>query len=271
MTLDKSIRTKYDDLVDRIDLDNIKHKSLAMRIKRAISWLEKAGQKTMDTDMRVIALWISFNALYGEDKYKDAKYRDSEVRESDVQADFLKKVSDLDSDRIHQAIKDNCKKQYISMMKNQYVCRQYWNKVRGRLSKISIKRSEERRVEHNLKKDWKIWRRDEGKKARGFIDEGEYEGMNQYDHLHELFERIYELRNQVIHGNATWREDINRKQVKSGCKVLDVLIPVFIDIILDNSENLTEATRRFGGKLRYPPYRFWNNDNRSHFRLTSIA
>ena len=44
------------------------------------------------------------------------------------------------------------------------------------------------------------------------------------------------LRNQLVHGGATWNSSINRAQVKDGAAVLGWLLPVFIDIMLDNPD-----------------------------------
>jgi hypothetical protein len=52
--------------------------------------------------------------------------------------------------------------------------------------------------------------------------------------LSTLFDRLYVLRNQLIHGGATWKSSVNRDQVKDGRKILSFLVPLFIDIMLDN-------------------------------------
>ena len=51
-----------------------------------------------------------------------------------------------------------------------------------------------------------------------------------------LFDRLYVLRNQLVHGGATWNSSINRAQVKDGAAVLGWLLPVFIDIMLENPD-----------------------------------
>lgn len=49
-----------------------------------------------------------------------------------------------------------------------------------------------------------------------------------------LFDRLYVLRNQLVHGGATWNSDVNRAQVKDGTALLGCLLPVFIDLMMDN-------------------------------------
>ena len=55
--------------------------------------------------------------------------------------------------------------------------------------------------------------------------------------LSVLFDRLYVLRNQLIHGGATWNSSVNRSQVKDGAAVLDVLLPIFIDLLMNNPNN----------------------------------
>jgi hypothetical protein len=51
-----------------------------------------------------------------------------------------------------------------------------------------------------------------------------------------LFGRLYVLRNQIMHGSATWNSSVNRDQVRDGASVLASLLPVFIDIMMDNPQ-----------------------------------
>lgn len=54
--------------------------------------------------------------------------------------------------------------------------------------------------------------------------------------LSMLFDRLYVLRNQLIHGGATWNSKVNRDQLRDGVAILSVLIPVMIDIMMDNAD-----------------------------------
>ena len=49
-----------------------------------------------------------------------------------------------------------------------------------------------------------------------------------------LFDRLYVRRNQIIHGGATWNGSINRDQVRDGARIVEFLVPVFIDVMMDN-------------------------------------
>ncbi len=52
-----------------------------------------------------------------------------------------------------------------------------------------------------------------------------------------LFDRLYVLRNQLVHGGATWNGTVNRSQVTDGAAVLANLVSVFIDIMMDNADH----------------------------------
>jgi hypothetical protein len=52
--------------------------------------------------------------------------------------------------------------------------------------------------------------------------------------LSVVFDRLYVLRNQLVHGGATWNSGVNRNQVRDGATVMGFLLPVFIDIMMDN-------------------------------------
>ena len=49
-----------------------------------------------------------------------------------------------------------------------------------------------------------------------------------------VFDRLYVLRNQLVHGGSTWNSGVNRAQVRDGAEILGFLMPVFIDIMMDN-------------------------------------
>jgi hypothetical protein len=54
--------------------------------------------------------------------------------------------------------------------------------------------------------------------------------------LEILLDRLYILRNQLMHGGATYKSKLNRRSVKDGCRILEMLIPIIIEIIMENPE-----------------------------------
>lgn len=60
-----------------------------------------------------------------------------------------------------------------------------------------------------------------------------------------VLDRLYVLRNQVIHGGATYQSSVNREQVKSSRHLLAELMPVVLEVMI-NDQNSD------WGEIRYP-------------------
>lgn len=60
-----------------------------------------------------------------------------------------------------------------------------------------------------------------------------------------VLDRLYILRNQLVHGGATWRGKANRAQVKDGARVLGALVPVIVEVMMASGD------ADFGG-IAYP-------------------
>jgi len=51
-----------------------------------------------------------------------------------------------------------------------------------------------------------------------------------------VFDRLYVLRNQLIHGGATWNSQVNRAQVKDGAHILFFIVPALIALMIDHPD-----------------------------------
>lgn len=51
-----------------------------------------------------------------------------------------------------------------------------------------------------------------------------------------IFDRLYVLRNQLVHGGATWNGRFNRSQIRDGATLLHVLVPIMIELLIDHPE-----------------------------------
>ena len=49
-----------------------------------------------------------------------------------------------------------------------------------------------------------------------------------------VFSRIYTLRNQIMHGGATWNGSVNRDQIRDCVAILADLVPVVIEVMMDH-------------------------------------
>ena len=98
---------------------------------------------------------------------------------------------------------------------NRYVYRQFWKHHNG--------------IEGF--QNWHLWLENDIRSTNDDIAKGGAEVV-----IDILFERLYVLRNQLVHGGATYESSVNRKQVQDGANILAFLVPVFIELMMDNPD-----------------------------------
>ena len=95
--------------------------------------------------------------------------------------------------------------------------------------------------------DWEEWFRASERRFRRALEERDTVRV-----LRLVFDRLYDLRNQIVHGGATWNSRVNRDQVRGGAALLAFLMPVFVDVMMDNPhENWGAPSTRYGS-VRHP-------------------
>ncbi len=181
-----------------------------LRVHRSISWLKKSLELSHDLDLKFISLWVSFNAIYA---------RDANITQ-DKQAfrDFLNKICQVDEQhRIYNVIWEKYSQPIRLLLESPYISNAFWDYQNQKISKnawLEDQQSEQRKVHRAL------------------------EHKDTVDILFVIFNRLYTLRNQLMHGGATYNSSVNRKQLKDGCNVLSALLPGFIQIVLENANAL---------------------------------
>jgi len=53
-----------------------------------------------------------------------------------------------------------------------------------------------------------------------------------------IFERLYVLRNQLLHGGATWNSAVNRGQIAQGATIMGLIVPTVIHLMMENPNQL---------------------------------
>jgi hypothetical protein len=99
------------------------------------------------------------------------------------------------------------------LIKNKYVFQPFWNYHNGRLSEAEWKR----KFEHSKVSARKVL----GKQQTIRI-------------LAVMFDRLCVLRNQMIHGGATWNSGVNRDQIRDGANIMGRLISAIIYIMMED-------------------------------------
>ena len=190
-----------------------------IRIHRAISWLSCAEKQSNDADIKFLSLWIGFNSCYGMDLTE--KYQKTE-REK-----FRKFIATLVKNdhegRIAKLIWNKFSGPIQMLINNAYVFKTFWDYHRGEAS------------------EWEFAHRKSITEASKYLSNNNTEGL-----LEIILDRLYVLRNQVMHGGATYKSKVNRSQIVDGTRILEALIPIVIDIMLQNQDE-------DWGRILYPP------------------
>jgi hypothetical protein len=191
-----------------------KHQTdMALRVHRALSWLDRAERSTDDPDGRFIFLWIAFNAAYATEI--DERYRLSE--QATFQA-FLGKLLSLDkAKRFDQLVWTEFSGSIRVLLDNPYGFQDFWNFQNGSLEE----------------QEWK--ERFERAKAAARTSLRKQDTQTV---LGIVLSRMYTLRNQLMHGGATWNSKINREQIRDCVNLLDKIVPLVIELMLDNPATL---------------------------------
>ena len=186
--------------------------NLSLRIHRALSWLNCAEQKE-DDDSKFIFLWISFNAAYAheiENRW--------EFNERKILSNFLKILIDADEDKaLYKLVWDEFSNSIRLLINNQYVYQQFWDLQNEKISEA----------------EWlKLFQKSKAAANRALGK------MDAEKILPIVFERLYTLRNQLIHGGATWNSAVNRDQLRDGAKLMNQIVPAIISIMLNKNPKL---------------------------------
>ncbi len=186
---------------------------LTLRVHRALSWLRRADSEHEDLDVRFILLWIGFNAAYAGDLDRALDETSGGGERARFQ-DFFHALLRMDArHRIYDLIWTRFPHEIRLLLDNRYVFGPFW------LAQSGATGGEK----------WEE-RFDAAKRAVG-------RALKSHDTptlLSILFDRLYVLRNQLVHGGATWDSTANRNQVRDGAALLGCLLPVFIDLMMDH-------------------------------------
>ena len=192
--------------------------ALGLRVHRALSWLKRAEQEgnatsAEDPDAQFIFLWIAFNAAYATDIAEDYFSSEQETFRA-----FLEKLLTLDRDR---RLSDLVWRQFTGpireLLKNRYVFREFWLSHKGTLATDA-------------------WQPRFEAANRNALDA--LAANDTLKLLGTVLARIYTLRNQIVHGGSTWHGSVNRDQVRDCARFMAALVPVIIEIMMENPQTL---------------------------------
>ncbi len=187
---------------------------LRVRIHRAISWLTRAEQERDDPDARYIFLWIAFNAAYASEFGFEQAER-ARVKQ------FIEKLIGLDREnKLHHALFSQFSGPIRTLVENKHVFEPFWRALR----------------EHDGSGAWEASFVSSKKVAMKALM-----GKDTGTLLSIVLDRLYVLRNQLVHGGATWGGKTNRAQVKDGASILGTLVPIMLEVMMQAEGDEFEA------------------------------
>jgi hypothetical protein len=185
--------------------------NFGLRIHRALSWLQRAEKEVDDCDAAFIFYWVAFNSAYAEDNMEEAA-----MGERSRFDDYFEKMIALDTNQvIYNAIWQKFSDSIRLLLDNKYVFQPFWS-------------------HHNQVPGYEDWE-ERFAKSKGKIRFA-LQKQDTKTILSTLFDRLYVLRNQLVHGGATWNSSVNRSQVQDGARIMAFVVPLFIDLMMDNSD-----------------------------------
>lgn len=184
--------------------------ALGLRVHRALSWLDRAEQEAEDQDARFIFLWIAFNAAYANEISDRANFS-----EKGIFSNFIQRLVELDQDkRLYHTVWQEFTKSIRLLNNNPYIYQPFWDHQNGKLTEEA----------------WQEAFARSNKAANVALAK-----MDTARVLVIVFERLYTLRNQLVHGGATWNSSVNRNQIRDGANIMHKLVPAIIHIMMENA------------------------------------
>lgn len=203
----------------------VQRNAFTLRMHRALSWLERAEAEKGDDDVAFVCLWIAFNAAYAQDTGGNT----DSTSERQTFRRFVTEVCRLDKDKALPALVWQVFPGPIRvLLDNHYLFQPFWDAFNNP------------RIDGSTPTHW----RDEFDEARQRVHKALTQ-QNTERVLYEVFVRLYTLRNQLMHGGATWNSSVNRTQVRDGRALLTRVLPVMLGVMMQNPT-------RFEGKPFYP-------------------
>jgi hypothetical protein len=172
-----------------------------------------------DLDGQFIFLWIAFNSAYAQDLAR------LNLSEAATFSQFVSKICDLDQNKdLTMLVWDVYPSSIRLLLDNQYVFKPFWDHQNS----------------HDNATNWQE-KFDKAKQQANMAL-----AKQQTDKIIKLvLTSLYTLRNQIMHGGATRNSQVNRSQLLDGVNLLGKLVPIIIEVMMDNTQALwSEANYR---------------------------
>ena len=180
----------------------------SLRVHRSLSWLKAAEARRTDGDARFLFLWIAFNAAYAVQFDEGGR-----LSERAAFRTFLRQLLERDPrGRIADLVWQEFGGSIRGLLDNRFVFQDFWDFQNGLIRED----------------EWKRRFTNANRAARRAL-------ANQHTGtvLGIVLGRIYTLRNQIVHGGATWGGSLNREQMRDCLRFMERVVPLVIDVLMD--------------------------------------
>lgn len=183
---------------------------MRLRVHRALSWGRRAEQEGEDYDIAFLLLWIGFNSVYAR----------KPGTELEAFRKYFKKIVPLDKGLLFKAVwNEEFFTSNSDLVGEKFLFEPFW------------KFQTNPRTNEN-------WEKEMEEEKRRFDEVQSYgdaqKKLATAEILVIIFSRLYVLRNQLMHGGATWDGQLNRESVLLGTIIMRRMLPIFIKLMMDN-------------------------------------
>lgn len=183
---------------------------LRVRIHRAISWLVRAEQEGGDPDAQFLFLWIALNAAYAS----EFGYERSEREQG---SEFVRKLLALDTQgKLQNALFQQFTGPVRNLIENRFVFEPFWKAAR----------------DHDSSGAWETRFAASKRSALLAVMEKRTDVV-----LSIVLDRLYTLRNQIVHGGSTWNGAANRAQLMDGVLILQTIAPIIVELMIEQGSD----------------------------------
>lgn len=183
---------------------------LRVRIHRAISWLVRAEEEHDDPDAQFLFLWIALNAAYAS----EFGFERSEREQGN---EFVRKLLALDEHgRLQNALFQQFTGPVRNLIESRFVFEPFWKAAR----------------EHDSSGTWETRFAASKRSALLAVMEKRTDVV-----LSIVLDRLYTLRNQIVHGGSTWNGSANRAQLKDGVLIMQTIAPIIVELMIEHGSD----------------------------------
>ncbi len=173
-----------------------------LRFQRALSWLKKSTDLEHDPDLKLMSLWVAFQALRAEDQ--------QDLKGLDV---FLERIYHADQGgRISCILWERLVEPIVWLLQRPYFYAEFWQYKHEKISQ----------------QQWQDYFSDQKSQINQDIQQ-----HNSTLLLARIFHCLEMLYQQISQGGISYHSALYQKYIYESCRVLSGLLPVFMYILLE--------------------------------------